>query len=65
MKELGFSEGMIPNNAIAKFNEVFMSNSFLRGNTIESLVNYAKLYNEHSPWAQKWEKASYANSVIK
>ena len=65
MKGLGFKGGLIPNNAISKFSEVFMSNSFGYGSTYNSLLNYSSLYRQGSSWAQKAEKASYANSVIK
>ena len=63
MKDLGFKGGMIPNNAIPKFNEVFVSDSFTYWNTYASLLNYANLYDQNSPWAQKWKKANYAKSV--
>lgn len=64
MKDLGFEGGMIHNNAISKFSEVFISNSFLYDDTYKSLSNYASLYKQGSPWAQKASKASYANAVI-
>ena len=64
MSTLGFKGGLIPNKATTKFAEVFMSNSFTYGNTYNSLQNYASLYVQKSPWAQRWEKANYANSVI-
>ena len=64
MKDLGFKGGMIPNNAISKFGEVFMNSSFDYWDAYRSLLNYADLYAQNSPWAQKWEKANYANSVI-
>lgn len=34
------------------------------GGAYSALLNYATLYVQGSPWAQKWEKANYANSVI-
>ena len=64
MKNLGFNGGMIPNNAIAKFGEVFMNSSFAYAGSYYALLNYATLYVQNSPWAQKWEKANYANAVI-
>lgn len=51
MKELGFNGGMIPNNAIGKFNEVFISSSFVYSDTYDSLTNYLSLYKKGSPWA--------------
>ena len=65
MDELGFKGGMIPNNAVSKFSEVFISSSFTYWGTYSSLLNYANLYDQGSPWAQKWEKAHYANSVLR
>lgn len=64
MKNLGFKGGMRPDNAASKFAEVFMNNSFTYGGAYSALLNYATLYVQGSPWAQKWEKANYANSVI-
>ena len=64
MKDLGFKGGMIPNNAISKFSEVFMNSSFTYSGAYSSLLNYAILYVQGSPWAQKWSKANYANAVI-
>ena len=51
MKELGFNGGIIPNNAIGKFNEVFISSSFVCSDTYDSLTNYLSLYKKVSPWA--------------
>ena len=65
MKYLGFEGGLIPNLAIKKFNEVFVSSSFMYSNTCDSLLNYALLYEMGSPWARKAEKASYAKSVLR
>lgn len=64
MKDLDLKGGVIPNNAISKFSEVFMNSSFTYSEAYSSLLNYAKLYKQGSPWAQKWEKANYANAVI-
>ena len=64
MKDLGFKGGLRPNNATSKFAEVFMNSSFTYGGAYSALLNYATLYVQGSPWAQKWEKANYANSVI-
>ena len=64
MKNLGFKGGLRPNNATSKFAEVFMNSSFTYGGAYSALLNYATLYVQGSPWAKKWEKANYANSVI-
>ncbi len=64
MKNLGFKSGMIPNNAISKFNEVFMNSSFTYSGAYSALLNYSRLYAQNSPWAQKASKAAYANAVI-
>lgn len=64
MKDLGFKGGMIPNNAISKFSEVFMNNSFTYSGAYGGLYNYAYYYSIGSEWAQKWQKANYANAVI-
>lgn len=60
MRGLGFDGGMIPNNATSKFSEMFISSSFTYWGTYSSLLNYASLFAQGSPWAQKWEKAYYA-----
>lgn len=65
MRELGFKGELIPNNAISKFSEVFMNNSFTYKGVYSSLSNYASLYAQNSPWAQKTSKAAYANAVIR
>ena len=64
MESLGFNGGLIPNNATSKFSELFMNSSFTYNDAHSSLLNYATLYVQKSPWAQKWEKANYANSVV-
>ena len=64
MRALGFKGGLIPNNAISKFSEIFMNSSFTYNGAYSGLSNYASLYAQNSPWAQKVSKASYANSVI-
>lgn len=64
MKDLDFKGGMIPNNAVPKFKEVFMNSSFTYEGSYSDLQNYATLYAQGSPWAQKWSKANYANKVI-
>ena len=64
MESLGFNGGLIPNNATSKFSELFMNSSFTYTDAHSSLLNYAKLYVQKSPWAKKWEKANYANSVV-
>ena len=64
MKDLGFKGGLKPNNATSKFAEIFMNSSFTYSGAYSALKNYATLYAQGSPWAQKWEKANYANSVI-
>ncbi|MCH5210576.1 MAG: RHS repeat protein [Oscillospiraceae bacterium] len=64
MKNLGFNGGWVPNNAIPKFSEVFMNSSFTYAGAYSSLLNYATLYKQGSPWAQKWSKANYANAVV-
>lgn len=64
MKDLDFKGGMIPNNAVPKFKEVFMNSSFTYEGSYSDLQNYATLYAQGSPWAPKWSKANYANKVI-
>ena len=64
MRELGFKGGMIPNNAISKFNEVFMNQSFKCDVAQNALSNYVRLYNQGHPWAQKKLKAGYALKVV-
>ena len=59
----GLQGGMIPNNAVSKFTEIFMNNSFTYAEAYSSLANYATLYKQGNPWAQKAFKASYANAV--
>ena len=63
MASLGFNGGIIPNINISEFEQVFMNGSFTYQNAYSDLLNYANLYNQNSPWAQKWQKANYANSV--
>ena len=64
MRTLGFKGGLIPNNAISKFSETFMNSSFTYNGAYSSLSNYASLYTQNSPYAQKKSKAMYANAVI-
>ena len=64
MRSLGFKGGLIPNNAISKFSEVFMNSSFTYNGAYSGLSNYASLYAQNSPWAQKASKAAYANAVV-
>ena len=54
----------LKSNAISKFSEVFMNSSFTYNGAYSGLSNYAFLYAQNSPWAQKTSKAAYANAVI-
>ncbi len=64
MSSLGFKRGMVPNANIANFTSVFMNSSFTYKGAYSSLSNYASLYVQNSPWAQKATKAAYANAAI-
>ena len=44
MKELEFNGGIIPNNAMPKFAEVFINSSFTREGAYERALNYATLF---------------------
>lgn len=65
MTALSFNGGMVPNNAIDKFSQVFMNSSFTLAGAKPSLINYVRLYAEGSPWAQSGIKANYAYSVVR
>jgi len=64
MKDLGFKGGMVPNNAKPKFAEVFINKSFTYSGAYADALNYATLYVQKHPWAQKWLKANYANAIV-
>ena len=64
IRTLGFKGGFIPNWAISKFSEVFMNSSFTYNGAYSGLSNYASLYAQNSPWAQKESKVAYANAVV-
>lgn len=64
MSGLGFKSGMVPNANIANFTSVFMNDSFTYSGAYSALSNYASLYVQNSPWAQKASKAAYANAVV-
>lgn len=65
MNSLGFKSGMIPNANIANFTSVFMNSSFTYKDAYFGLSNYAHMYAQNSPWAQKSSKAAYANAAIR
>ena len=41
-----------------------MNDSFTYSGAYSALSNYASLYAQNSPWAQKAYKAAYANAVV-
>lgn len=55
--------GIIPNNFVDKFSEIFMNTSFTYLPAYYNLKDYARAYDEKSPWAKRSEKAAYAKSV--
>jgi len=64
MTGLGFKGGMIPNNAISKFNSSFMNSSFTYSGAYAGALNYATLYVQGSSLAQVWSKANDSNAVV-
>ena len=63
MANLDMHGGMVPNRQVSKFSQIFMNTSFTQLAAYYSVKDYARAYDEKSPWAKKAEKAQYAKSV--
>ena len=54
----------MPNEAVSKFNEMFMNSSFTFSGAYGGIYNYAYYYNRGSSYAKALRKGRYANAVM-